>query len=386
MEEQEVFCRAIHSLKAGRMVKRGILSDADQRCMRRALALADGAKGCTFPNPAVGAVIALQGKIVGQGATARAGGPHAEIAALAQAGIRAHGATLYVTLEPCCHFGRTPPCTDAIVAAGIARVVAAGRDPNPLVAGKGLARLRKAGVAVCAGLLEEEARRSNEDYFYAIVNKQAWMTLKLAVTWDGRIADAHGVSRWITAPAVRAFVHDLRRRHAGVAVGMGTVRADDPLLTVRHVCGPSPARFVFASSGRIPPRCALARTAGKSRTVLVINDGSRPVIDRCANGLEIWRTGAGDAKTGMRRFLRMAYAEGLTSVLFEGGGRLASFCMEQRLVNRLYLCYGNKILGGGVEALAYRRPLALGRAATLDQIEFLRIAENMVVTGIPLWR
>ena len=199
------------------MVEKIFFSESDRTFMARAIEIAWNAKGKTFPNPAVGAVVVSENTTVGMSATQPCGGPHAERVALARAGGRARGATLYVTLEPCCHQGKTPPCTDAVIAAGIRRVVAAVVDPNPLVNKKGLARLRSAGIQVATGLLREEAALVNEDFFWAITKHQAWITLKLACTLDGRIADEQGESKWITGTQARRFAHELRRRHAAIA-------------------------------------------------------------------------------------------------------------------------------------------------------------------------
>jgi diaminohydroxyphosphoribosylaminopyrimidine deaminase/5-amino-6-(5-phosphoribosylamino)uracil reductase len=223
-------------------------SDTDELFMRRALALARKAKGGTFPNPAVGAVVVgVGGDIVGEGATGVCGGPHAEKRALKKAGGKALGATMYVTLEPCSHFGRTPPCADDIIKAGIRRVVAAVKDPNPLVCGKGIRKLKAHGIDVSTGLSAREATQINEDFFWAVTQKRPWVSLKLAMTLDGRIADCAGGSKWITSDAARREVQEIRRHHSAVAVGKNTLLCDDPKLTAR--CGGKtcyPARVIFA--------------------------------------------------------------------------------------------------------------------------------------------
>ncbi|MBD3239333.1 MAG: bifunctional diaminohydroxyphosphoribosylaminopyrimidine deaminase/5-amino-6-(5-phosphoribosylamino)uracil reductase RibD, partial [Chitinivibrionales bacterium] len=287
--------------------------------MQRALELAGRAKGRTFPNPAVGAVIVNAGNVVGEGMTDRCGGPHAEPRALKRAGHDARGATMYVTLEPCCHYGRTPPCTDAIIAAGISRVVVAAQDPSPPMAGKGLRALRRAGIETTCGLLRDQARHLNEDFFWWVGQAKPWVSLKLAMTLDGRIADSRGMSKWITGKQSRAFVHDLRRRHAAIVVGRGTLLADDPSLTVRHVRGQSPIRMVFVRSGRVPASSAFVRTASQVRSIVVRGGSGSPRKYVRPNGLEVWDTGCMDTGCMAQAFLRMAAEEQIQSIMLEGG-------------------------------------------------------------------
>ena len=236
------------------------LTDAGH--MRRALELARRGWGQTAPNPMVGAVVVRDGAIVGEGWHARWGERHAEPAALAAAGERARGATVYVTLEPCTHRGKTPPCTDALIAAGVSRVVVAARDTNPLAAG-GLARLQQAGIATTAGVEEADARELNAPFLFAQHADRPWVTLKLAVSLDGAIADAGRTRGWLTGPESRGEVHRLRAGSDAVAVGIGTALADDPALTVREAAAPRvpPLRVVFDRTGRLPPDGVLARSA-----------------------------------------------------------------------------------------------------------------------------
>jgi diaminohydroxyphosphoribosylaminopyrimidine deaminase/5-amino-6-(5-phosphoribosylamino)uracil reductase len=357
--------------------------DNDLRYMRMALELADGVKGRTFPNPAVGAVVVKSGRVVGRGATAASGGAHAERTALAMAGARAKGATLYVTLEPCCHLAKhTAPCTDAVVESGVARVVAAVVDPNPAVAGRGFRRLRRAGIETNVGLLADEARLLNEDFFWWITRGRPWVSLKLAMTLDGRIADSAGRSRWITSRCARQVVHDLRRRHAGIAVGANTVRRDDPSLTVRHVPGVSPVRFIFSTHGRIPAASVVVRTARQVRTVIVVTADGRSGRTVRKDGVEVWRTGSAGATGGVRSFLRMAGREGIASILVEGGARLAASFIEAGVVNRCYFFYGSKVLGAGPCGISLKRGFAVDRCPTLTQVGLRRLGDDVMVTGL----
>jgi diaminohydroxyphosphoribosylaminopyrimidine deaminase / 5-amino-6-(5-phosphoribosylamino)uracil reductase len=356
----------------------------DHVYMAKALELAWAAKGKTFPNPAVGAVVVSNGKIVGTGATEVCGGPHAEKVALAEAGTVAAGATLYVTLEPCCHYGRTAPCTDAIITAKIRRVVAAAADQNPLVNGKGFAKLRRAGITVETGLLQEEAGAVNEDFSWAITKKRAWITLKLACTLDGRIADEQGNSQWITGSEAREFGHELRRRHAAVAVGRTTLERDNPRLTVRHVKGFSPARIVFTSHAKITARTYFHKHAKEVRSIVAVSGKGQKRIERdVRSGLEYWYTGEKDACEHLRVFTEMAFENDITSVLVEGGQKLASSFLESGLVNRLYLFYGNKILGKGIDALRFSRGLALNKCIGLKNRKVLLFGDTFGVTGVP---
>jgi diaminohydroxyphosphoribosylaminopyrimidine deaminase/5-amino-6-(5-phosphoribosylamino)uracil reductase len=355
----------------------------DHDFLAQALELAWAAKGKTFPNPAVGALVVARGRIVGTGATERCGGPHAEKVAIENAGKRACGATLYVTLEPCCHSGRTPPCTDAIIAAGIRRVVAAAADPNPLVKGRGFAALRAAGITVDTGLLRDEAAAVNEDFFWAIEKKRAWITVKLACTLDGRIADRRGASQWITGGEARGFGHELRRIHAAVAVGRGTLERDDPRLTVRHVRGCSPARIVFTSNEKIRGRTFFRRHAKEARSIVVVSGrGQRRITRDSRTGIEYWFTGKKDRSAHLLAFTRMAFENDITSVLVEGGQKLASSFLESGLVNRVYLLYGNKLLGRGKEAVLFDRGLPLAGALTLRKRQLLLFGDTVGITGI----
>lgn len=358
-------------------------SDKDQYYMLCALDFAKKVKGTTFPNPAVGAVIVKGGAIIGGGATAYCGGPHAEKTALLQAGINAQGATLYVTLEPCCHFGRTPPCTDAIIAAGIKKVFFALRDPNPLVAGKGGRQLRRYGIEVASGCLAKEAMRLNEDFVFSILHHRAFITLKLALTLDGYIADYTGGSRWITSPALRKIVHDLRRTHAAVAVGRGTFDADNPKLNVRSGKRTAPARIVFSSTGKIPGNTYFYQHSSDARSIVVIRrkTESRVMIDG-ATGIEYWFTGESDRHASMAAFAAMAYANNLTSILVEGGSGIASVLLESELVNRLYLFYGNKLLGGGVPGIRIgKNGRMIDAAIVLKNRETVMVDNDFYITG-----
>lgn len=353
--------------------------------LKSALRLANSAKGKTFPNPAVGAVIVQDNHIVGSGATQKCGGHHAEKVALLKADENARGATLYVTLEPCCHFGRTPPCTDAIITAGIRRVVIMQSDPNPLVSGKGIAHLRNAGVEVSTDLLEKETSSLNEDFFWSITKKRAWVTLKLAMTLDGRIADNNNVSKWITGEKSRTFVHELRRMHAAIAVGRSTLEIDDPQLNVRHKKGYNPARIIFSPDEFIPNKSFFYQHAHDTRSIVVVRRGAKHILKDTASGLEFWHTGQSSKMAGMISFLETAYEQGISSVFVEGGQRLASELLELGLVNRIYFFYGNRLLGRGKEGILFSEGLPMNKCISLEKMEFRSFGEDLMVTGIPVY-
>jgi diaminohydroxyphosphoribosylaminopyrimidine deaminase/5-amino-6-(5-phosphoribosylamino)uracil reductase len=253
------------------------------------------------------------------------------------------------------------------------------------MSGKGIRQLRRSGIAVHSGLLRAEAQRVNEDFFYAIRTQSAWVTLKLALTWDGRIADSHGDSKWITSISARRIVHDLRRRHAAIAIGSGTLAKDNPRLTVRLLPGVSPARIVFGSENSIRRASPFAQTAASVRSIVVTGDGERQTIAVRQDGIEVWHTGTRDRLKSMRAFLALAYREGLTSILVEGGQKVASFMLENRLVNRVYFFYGNKILGKGFEGLAFSKPQPLSNCLRLKFVEIQQMGNEVIISGLPKW-
>jgi diaminohydroxyphosphoribosylaminopyrimidine deaminase/5-amino-6-(5-phosphoribosylamino)uracil reductase len=360
-------------------------SEADKYYMQYALKLADSVKGKTCPNPAVGAVIVKDKTIVGKGATEACGGLHAEKKALKNAGKLSHKATLYTTMEPCCHFGRTPPCTYTIINAQVKRVVVAVKDPNPLVNGKGIGFLRRNNISVSVGLMRKEAIRLNEDFFWSIKHQIPWITLKLALTLDGRIADKRGGSKWITGKESRTFVHNLRRRHSAVAIGSGTLKKDNPKLTVRHVRGTSPIRIVFSSDKNIGKNNFFKNDTKDIKTVIVSGGGRAGQIEERRSGLIIWYTGSQKAPGNLKTFMKMAYQNGITSILIEGGRKLASSFLEYKLVNRLYLFYGNKILGDGIEGFSFNKGLNIKKCLDLNTVETHRFGNDFMITGIPHW-
>jgi diaminohydroxyphosphoribosylaminopyrimidine deaminase/5-amino-6-(5-phosphoribosylamino)uracil reductase len=350
--------------------------------MRLALAEARRGLGRTSPNPAVGAVLVKGGRVLARGHHARAGGPHAEIVALGKAGTKARGADLYTTLEPCDHQGKTPPCSAAILAAGVRRVFSGSADPNPLVDGRGVARLRRGGVPVVTGVLAAECDALNAAWFTFITRQRPFVTLKLAATLDGRVATRAGDSRWVSGPEARAWVHRLRDRVDAVLVGRGTAQADDPRLTTRLPGGGGrdPLRAVLDTRLSLPPTLRLFRQRSPARTVVFhaarrLKDlGPRTDLERVApapGGLDLGGVLA-----------RLA-ARGVTHVLVEGGGAVAGAFLAAGLVDRLALFLSPRILGDGRPWGPAAAPGRMADALRLGDVAVERIGEDLLVTGTP---
>lgn len=318
--------------------------------MRSALALARRGLGNTWPNPSVGCVIVNNGRVVGRAVTAPGGRPHAEPQALAMAGAAARGAIAYVTLEPCCHHGRTPPCTDALIAAGIARVVIAAHDPDPRVNGQGAARLRAAGIAVEQGMLEDEANEVLAGFRQRITTGRPLVTLKLASTLDGRIATKSGESRWITGEAARRIAHALRGRHDAVLVGVGTVLADNPDLTCRLPGFRSTpvVRVVADSHLRTPLMARLVATAHDTPTWMLIRHGT-DAVRRAAFadlGIRLIEVPGADAGVDLQAGLTALGTAGITRLLVEGGAQIAAALLRAGLVDRIAWFHAPSVMGG----------------------------------------
>ena len=334
----------------------------DQRHMARAIQLAWQGLYTTSPNPRVGCVLVKDGVVVGEGFHLRAGEGHAEVNALAAAGEQARGATAYVTLEPCSHQGQTPPCADALIAAGVARVVAAVQDSDPRVSGEGFARLRAAGVEVTTGVCSEEAHRDLAGFFLKVEQGRPWLTLKLATSLDGRIATATGESKWITGPAARRAVHLLRATHDAVMVGGGTARADDPQLNVRGFPVPvQPVRVVVSRFLDLPLMGQLARTAREVPVWICHGPDVQPEMRRTWEGLgaRLFPCRLSQGRVDASAALHALGAAGLTRVFCEGGGQLAASLLSADLVDELHLFSAGVALGAeghpGLGALGIAR-------------------------------
>jgi diaminohydroxyphosphoribosylaminopyrimidine deaminase / 5-amino-6-(5-phosphoribosylamino)uracil reductase len=358
--------------------------------MRRALRIAE--RGFTAPNPMVGCVLVRDGVRVGEGYHLVAGGPHAEVNALRAAGNQARGATAYVTLEPCSHFGRTPPCADALIEAGVSRVVAAVTDPNPKVAGTGLKRLRAAGMSVEVGLMAVEAERLNDAFFHFQRTGRPFVIQKAAQTLDGKIATRTGDSRWVTGEKARAFVHRLRARSGAVLVGVGTAIADDPLLTAR-LPGDSPrqpVRIVLDPHLRLPPNGQLARTARETPTLVVTRHGADPSRSKTLHtcGIEIlpWHTDTDD-RIELTSLMDELGRREIVSILVEGGATTHAAFLEARLANRLLWFVAPKVVGGreAPSAVGGNGIALMADAIGVDSLRIRRFGPDILLDGTPVW-
>lgn len=363
------------------------LSDSDSYWMTRVLGLAERGRGRVEPNPMVGAlVVDSRNRHLGEAWHEQFGGPHAEVHALAQAGKHARGGTLYVTLEPCCHYGKTPPCTEAILAAGVRRVVVAMTDPFPKVAGGGLSQLREAGILVETGLKEEAARRLNAPYLTLLNQGRPWVIAKWAMTLDGKIATRTGDSQWISGPESRSLVHELRGRMDAIIVGRGTVTQDDPLLTARPA-GPRVAtRVIVTESGLLPERCQLRATARDYPTLIVT---STEHVDRLAgwqaDGAEILPFPAGETGISPEVILAELGQRRMTNVLVEGGGKLLGAFLDTRRVDEVWAFVAPVIVGGPAPTpVAGLGVSLLNQAIRFDRVEIKTVGADACIHGTQL--
>jgi len=328
-------------------------SDSDRRYLRLACRLALRAAGRTSPNPMVGAVLARGKKIIATGFHKLAGGDHAEIVALKRAGLRAKGATLYINLEPCSHQGRTPPCTHALIGAGIKEVVAGIKDPNPVVAGRGFRALRRAGISVRVGLLEEECRDLNEAFAKYITRGLPFVTLKLAASLDGKIASVTGDARWVSDSHSRNLVHRMRNEVDAVLVGAGTALSDNPRLTCRIPGGRNPWRVLLDGRLRTPPSAALFRQRDRKKTIVATSTGAGRAKVRAlaARGVQIWRFRLRRGMIPWGPLLKKLARLGILSVMIEGGAAVAASALQAKAVDKILIFYAPKIIGGDGRAM-----------------------------------
>ncbi|AKJ02524.1 bifunctional diaminohydroxyphosphoribosylaminopyrimidine deaminase/5-amino-6-(5-phosphoribosylamino)uracil reductase RibD [Archangium gephyra] len=350
------------------------------------LALEEAAKGLgrTSPNPVVGAVLVKGGRIIARGYHRRAGTAHAEVVALEAAGAKARGADLYTTLEPCDHYGRTPPCSQAVLDAGVRRVFVGSSDPNPKVNGKGVARLRRAGVEVVTGVLKEEADKLNRPFFKSMSTGLPYVTLKAAVTLDGKLATATGDSRWVTGEQARAWVHRLRDQVDVILVGSTTVQRDNPQLTTRLAegTGKDPVRVVVDSHLRLSPKLTVFTQRSPARTVVATleDPASRKAKRFAAAGAEVWRMPAKQGRVDLEALLRRLAKEGLNHVLVEGGAEMYGSFLRESLADELLLFVAPKLIGG--EGLSWSGSLGvkqMARALTVGKLSFEQVGEDLLL-------
>lgn len=358
----------------------------DVRFMQRALVLAVKGRGRTSPNPMVGAVVVRHGRIVGEGYHARAGEPHAEVTALEHAAESGRGAELYVTLEPCCHYGRTPPCTDRIVQAGIRRVVIPATDPNPLVSGRGMQTLRDAGIIVESGLLSEEATGLNEAFIKFITRRTPFVVLKAAVSLDGKIATRTGEARWISGERSREHVHELRDQVDAVIVGIGTVRRDNPRLTTRlPEGGRDPIRVIVDGAGPLPLDAQILQAGFAPRTWVAV-PADTPVervrtLERC--GLTVLEAGGSHGRVRLEALLKRLGERQLTSVMIEGGEGIFTSAIEERIVDKFLLFVAPIFVGGKTapSLLGGAGIDTIGQALRLSRPRIEQLGEDVLIEG-----
>ncbi len=355
--------------------------------MKQALDLAEKGAGFTSPNPLVGAVVVKSGRIIGRGWHAACGSPHAEVVALDDAGAEANGAVLYVTLEPCNHTGRTPPCTETIIAAGIRRVIVARRDPNPDVAGGGIEYLKQQGIEITEGVCEAAARRQLEWFEKYSKTKVPFVTLKCALTLDGRIATRTGDSRWVTGPEARAQVHRLRQAADAIMVGSGTVKADNPRLTTRLEGQETkdPVRVILDTRLSIDESAAVFNPASDAETIIVAGEGcsseKREQVERQgARVLEIEMDGNG---IKLEALINRLGEMGLASLLIEGGSRVSGSALAAGIVDKICFFYAPKILGGddGVPVCSGAGPALMKDARPIQDMTVVWIGDDVLIEG-----
>lgn len=352
----------------------------DEIWMHEALGLARRGEGLTRPNPPVGAVVVRAGRIVGRGWHRKAGGPHAEVYALRQAGKLAAGAVIYVTLEPCSTWGRTPPCTDAIIKAGIRKVVVAIPDPNPRHAGKAFRLLRKAGIEVVCGLCDLEAEALLAPFASSMLRHRPWVTLKLAQSLDGRIADSAGCSKWISGGKSRELVQELRRRVDAIMVGAGTVMADDPSLMPRPAKGRNPYRIIVDAAGKVSPSSRVFRDEYAEHTILATTKrcSAQRKIAYAARGAQVIVLPADGTGVSLHSLMRRLGQQGILHVLCEGGGELAASLIKADLMDEFVLFTAPVILGGNAVPAIGGTGWPLSGAPRLKTVEMRRVGDDVM--------
>lgn len=354
--------------------------------MKRALALAETAAGHTSPNPMVGCVVVKDGAVIAEGCHEKYGAFHAERNALTRCSADVKGADLYVTLEPCCHHGKTPPCTEIIIERGIGRVFVGAMDPNPKVAGRGVQILREHGIKVETGILESECLQLNEIFFHFITTGTPFVAMKYAMTLDGKIAAFTGDSKWVTGETARQHVQFLRKKYSGILVGVDTVVADDPMLNCRMWDGVDPVRIVCDTHLRIPRNSRIVQTAGEIRTIVAhaADADMNRATELMSAGVELWELGTDqEGHISIQELFVRLGQEGTDSVLVEGGGTIHGSLLAAGLINRVYAYIAPKLIGG-VDAKSPVEGAGISKmesAKALSDTEILSLGEDVCITG-----
>jgi diaminohydroxyphosphoribosylaminopyrimidine deaminase/5-amino-6-(5-phosphoribosylamino)uracil reductase len=357
----------------------------DMKFMKRALTLARKGIGRTSPNPAVGCVIVKDGTIIGEGWHRKAGSPHAEIHALNMAADAAVGADVFVTLEPCCHTGATPPCTDALIKAGVCRVVAGMRDPNPRVNGGGLAALKQAGIETVCGVLENECRAINLPFIKHSTTGLPYVTYKCAMTLDGKIASITGESRWISCEESRKYVHRMRSHNDAIMVGVDTILADNPQLTVRHVKGRNPLRIIVDSNLRTPTSVEILSGLLARNTIIACTEEDLSIHQRyLLNGATVLVCNSLEGRVDLRDLLEKLGRLGVQSILLEGGSRLAGDALSKGLIDECVFFFAPKVIGSdGFSPFAITGITDMSQSLAFTGLSVRRIGSDIVVNARP---
>lgn len=355
--------------------------EQDRQYMKMALELAQKGMGFTAPNPMVGAVIVKNGRIIGQGYHRKYGELHAEREALAVCTEEPKGASIYVTLEPCCHYGKQPPCVNAILEAGIRRVIIGSSDPNPLVAGKGIRILKDHGIEVTENILKEECDKLNEAFFYYIQNKKPYVVMKYAMTMDGKIAAYTGESKWVTGEAARIHVQEQRLKYTGIMVGVGTVLADDPMLTCRLENSRNPVRIICDSHLRTPLNSKIVKTAATVPTILATSSKEQKIKNYEDLGCRVLYVPEKNGHIDLNRLMELLGAEKIDSILLEGGGTLNWSALESGIVQKVQTYIAPKLFGGEkaktpVEGTGFPDPAS---AVLLKNSEITRLGHDFLI-------
>ena len=356
--------------------------EQDRQYMKMALELAQKGMGFTAPNPMLGAVIVKNGRIIGQGYHRKYGELHAEREALAVCTEEPKGASIYVTLEPCCHYGKQPPCVNAILEAGIRRVIIGSSDPNPLVAGKGIRILKDHGIEVTENILKEECDKLNEAFFYYIQNKKPYVVMKYAMTMDGKIAAYTGESKWVTGEAARIHVQEQRLKYTGIMVGVGTVLADDPMLTCRLENSRNPVRIICDSHLRTPLTSKIVRTAKTIPTILASSSKDQQKIKNYEElGCQVLYVPEKNGHIDLNRLMELLGAAKIDSILLEGGGSLNWSALESGIVQKVQTYIAPKLFGGEeaktpVEGKGFPDPAS---AVLLKNSEIIRLGDDFLI-------
>jgi len=364
------------------------MMNVDEKYMQLALDLAASAKGNTNPNPLVGAVIVKNDMIVGTGLHRKAGEPHAEVHAFRMAGEHAKGATLYVTLEPCSHYGKTPPCANLVKESGVSRVVVAMQDPNPTVAGRGIQLLKDAGIVVEVGVLEQQARRLNERFIHNMLSQRPFVTSKFAMTLDGKIATHTGHSKWVTGEGAREDVHHLRHEVDGILVGVGTVIADNPSLTTRlkEGYGKSPTRIIMDSSLRTPDHANVLNIED-APTILVCSDdvSQEKIALFTEKGVTVLPVQKNEYGLQIDEMLEKLYTHGITDILLEGGSKINASFLQQGAIDKYVVYIAPKVLGGNLSLTPFAgyNPSLMHEAWNVEFASFDKIGEDLRIIAYP---